>query len=272
MVANSVFKVAPKEYSNDWLVVRPGRARRPVFEGCKKLALDHARKTLQKDGGGVIHVLDIHDKVTEEMRISDGGDVVELRTYSPRLCEGSGVAADTLAILLTAMDAEDELHRVYLVLGLGSNEVLAAIDGEDGPMALKRAGFDGGRPAISLSVDMDQLVDCQRRWGPISATGIQRKARELCGERSASLDSLASDPRFQPCAKGQRLLAAALWVLWESRLAPHELQAPEGRIVQISRFLLCIDRQGYVTFETRPSTEDAVGVMKKLADEQSPQA
>jgi hypothetical protein len=166
MVASSVFKVAPKEYSNDWLVVRPGRARRPVFEGSKKLALDHARKTLQKDGGGVIQVLDVHDKVTEEMRISDSGEVVELRTYSPRLCEGSGVSADAASILLTAMDEYDELHRIYLVLGLEGNEVLAAIDGAEGPAALKHAGFDVGPPAISLSVDMAQLEDCQRKWGP----------------------------------------------------------------------------------------------------------
>jgi len=272
MVAASVFKVEPKQYSNEWLAVRPGRARRPIAEGNKELAIDRARKALQEDGGGVIHILNVHGKVVEGMRISAEGEVVELRTYSPRVRQGSGVAPDTSAILLTAMDAEDELHRLYLVLGHESNEVLAAIDGEEGSAALRRCGFDSGAPALRLHVDMDQLQTCRQEWGPLSSAGVQRRARELCGERSASLDSLANDPRFQSCPEGQRVLAAALWVLWDNRLAPHELQATAGRIVRIGRFLLHIDGHGNVTLEIRSSAEDAICVMTDLAAEQSSQA
>jgi hypothetical protein len=270
MVATHIFKIEPVKYSNDWLVIRPGRARRREFEGSKERAIEKARNLLRQHGGGVIRVLNLTGKVAEEMQVSSEGEVVEQRIYGPR-SKPSGEGAGTGVVLLSAVDEYEELHRVYIVLGEGM-EVLAAIGENDGGAELEEAGFGSRAPVIELRVSMAELDKRQREWGPISVAGIERKARELCGERAMLLDNLAHDPKFQSCEETERKLAAALWVFWDRRRASHEVQTPEGRVARISRFLLLVDNQGCVTFEACPDAEAAAKVIRKLAAEQSPQA
>jgi hypothetical protein len=269
IVPTSIFKIEPVKYSNDWLVVRPGRARRCEFEGSKEQAVEKARNWLQQNGGGIIRVLNLTGKVAEQMRVSSEGEVVEQHIYGPRSEPSEG--AGTGVVLLSAVDEYEELHRVYIVLGEGM-EVLAAIGGDDGGAELEEAGFDGRAPVIELRVSMAELDKRQREWGPISVAGIERKARALCGERAMLLDNLAHDPKFQSCEETERKLAAALWVFWDRRRASHEVQTPEGRVARISRFLLLVDNQGCVTFEACPDAEAAAKVIRKLAAEQSPKA
>lgn len=269
MVARSSFKVMPIEFSNEWMVIRPGRARRSVFEGSKEQAISRARELLQNDGGGVIRVLDDLERVVEELRVSSDGDVTERRDCrgeSETSDECSDAASDTMVILLYGCDPPDDAQHLFLVVDCTSKKILAAINGWENSAALERAGFEYQEPIESFSVTGNSLEVCYEDWGPISAAGIERKGRELC----ADIDGFATDPRFQSCEEDNRVLAAALWVLWDRHLASEEVQTRDGRVVRISRFLLFIDRQGYVTIEEYKGGYRAAKAFGRIAARQSP--
>lgn len=275
MVACSYINIEPDaEFANKYAVIKPGREQSPVFEGAEDEVIDCARSQLKLEGGGVIRVLNIHHEVAEEMRVSSEGEVVEQRTYdpSPQLLDESPQAEPDITIIeLTAVDEQEIYHSMYLVLDHERNEVLAAISGIENLEGVRCAGFDVRKPAVNLRVTPGGIENCEREWGPISSAGIERKARDLCREQSMSLEGFAEDPRFGPMPEDHRELAAALWVLWERRLLSHEIRTPRGHAARISRYVLWIDLQGFVTFECFASPQAACGVMRKLAAQQYPQ-
>ncbi len=276
MVASSCINVEPTEIPGPpWMIVRPGREQRPIFEGAMDEVITCATAHLKSDGGGVIRVLTRDHQIAEEMRVSPQGDVVEHRKYdlSPQLhAEPSPAGSDTTIIELTAVEVnapEEEIpYSMYLVLDHKRNEVLAALDGSEGLEGVRRVGFDAHEPSVSLHVPKKVLDRCECEWGPISSAGIERKARDLCQKQSMSLEDLANDARFGTSPESDRSLAAALWVLWEHQLLPHEIRMLDGKAARISRFVLWIDRQGFVTFERCRSDHAACGVMRDLADRQ----
>jgi hypothetical protein len=274
MVASRVCEIKQTKHRNDWELVRPGREE-PEFKGSKKQALEKARKLLHADGGGIIRVSDFFGNVREERRVSSGGSVLEQRVYRPllgQLDKGSEAPETAIVSLRAPVEEGGACRHLYLVLGLKDNEVLAVVDIDgDGSEALERAGFDFRPPIMSLKVSEVQLDSCWCEWGSISAVGVERRAAELCEEEGPSLDGFADDPRFQLCPEALRRLAAAVWTLWDRRLASHEIQTPAARVVRVSRFLLWIDQRGCVSIEVCPSVEAAVSTMQKLAAEQSPQ-
>jgi hypothetical protein len=153
---------------------------------------------------------------------------------------------DAIVIQLEAPSDGGEPRCVFVAME-GDGHITAVEDGSESWAALACVGIESCLPSLSVQVSAEECERYLREWGPTSRPWILRQASEICRKLKTSLDAEAANWRFENA--GDREFAAAVWLVLREQSHSGALEARDGFVARLGRYLLRIDRRGRMTVE-----------------------
>jgi hypothetical protein len=150
-------------------------------------------------------------------------------------------------VIQLEVPSEGSAPRRVFVVREGNGRITAVDDGGEGWAALSRVGIEDCLPSLPIRVSAEECERYLREWGPDSRPWILRQADEICRERKTSLSAETTDWRFEDA--DDREFAAAVWLVLRERAHSGALEARDGFVARLGRYLLRIDKRGRITVE-----------------------